>query len=503
MNIQTKYNVLKGIVIGISLLIGAVFVALLIRFTEDTPVNYVAIEDHFKYGSTGGERTAGFPYPIWKVLPRVCQRHLPEETRGNLSPGREYEAFGFIYEKGKALPIGMSKRRHLGIDRVFLNCAVCHTGTIRDTPNSALKIVTGMPAHRLRLMAFERFIFSCAKDKNFSPNHLIPEIEQSEGRLSLLDRSVVYPLAIYLMRDQLLRLESSFAFMLKPGAPDWGPGRVDTFGSAKAVFQFAMDKAPERELIGTTDFPSIWLQAPRKGMHLHWDGNNNKVEERNKSAAFGTGATPPTLDRPRIKRIEKWLLAHTPPPYPYHIDPALSAEGSKIYQRVCAGCHGISGKNFSGALIGQVTPIDEIGTDRHRLDSYTTDLAVNQNLLYAGTKDSSERFSNFKKTYGYANMPLDGIWLRAPYLHNGSVPTLYDLLEPGDQRPPFFYRGYDVYDQARIGFLSDVLEENGRRHFKFDTRLPGNGNKGHEGDAYGTTLPLDQKKALVEYMKTF
>ena len=55
------------------------------------------------------------------------------------------------------------------------------------------------------------------------------------------------------------------------------------------------------------------------------------------------------------------------------------------------------------------------------------------------------KFSHFRKTDGYANMPLDGVWLRAPYLHNGSVPTLRALLFP-EERPAVFYRGYDVYD---------------------------------------------------------
>ena len=54
-------------------------------------------------------------------------------------------------------------------------------------------------------------------------------------------------------------------------------------------------------------------------------------------------------------------------------------------------------------------------------------------------------FSQFRKTQGYANMPLDGLWLRAPYLHNGSVPDLRALLFP-EERPAAFYRAYDVYD---------------------------------------------------------
>ena len=125
----------------------------------------------------------------------------------------------------------------------------------------------------------------------------------------------------------------------------------------------------------------------------------------------------------------------------------------------------------------------------------------NQNMIFAGYE--SERFRHFRKTFGYANSPLDGVWLRAPYLHNGSVPTLRDLLEPSDQRPKSFYRGYDVYDQKKLGFISDVAHEEDRPYFLYNTDEPGNSNKGHEGKAYGTELSTAEKDALVEYLKTF
>src|SRR6185503_19072853 len=105
---------------------------------------------------------------------------------------------------------------------------------------------------------------------------------------------------------QLLTLRDRFAVFLEHD-PDFGPGRVDTFNPPKALFNFDFGKLPEKELIGVCDLPSIWNQAKREGMQLHWDGNNTKVEERNRSAAFGTGALPPTLDRDSLKRMERWL----------------------------------------------------------------------------------------------------------------------------------------------------------------------------------------------------
>ncbi|MDP9253711.1 MAG: hypothetical protein M3O66_02030, partial [Verrucomicrobiota bacterium] len=179
-------------------------------------------------------------------------------------------------------------------------------------------------------------------------------------------------------------------------------------------------------------------------------------------------------------------------------------------------------RDFSGEYVGNVVPIDKIGTDRHRLDSYTEELAATQNTLYAGYP---WRFSHFRKTFGYVNLPLDGIWLRAPYLHNGSVPTLRDLLNPSNERPTIFYRGYDVFDQTKVGFVSEVGKfddygrskdepDNPRRYFKFDTQVrsngltprdrnEGNSNVGHEGEVYGTMLSAPEKDAIVEYLKTF
>jgi hypothetical protein len=261
-----------------------------------------------------------------------------------------------------------------------------------------------------------------------------------------------------------------------------------------------MDRLDPKELLGASDFPSIWNQRRKRGMQLHWDGNNTMVEERNKSAAFGTGTTPPTIDLKAIGRVEEWIEDVKPPPYPFPVDTALATRGAAIYKQFCASCHGASGGDFSGEKVGKVTPIEDINTDRRRLDSYTYTLAVNQGTLYAGYP---HRFQHFRKTFGYANMPLDGIWLRAPYLHNGSVPTLRDLLEPAATRPPTFYRGYDVFDAKSVGFVSTVPEENGRRFFRYDTSVEGNSNAGHEGSAYGTHLPPADKAALLEYLKTF
>jgi hypothetical protein len=541
---RNRFWVLVAVVVGVPL---AFAVYAIVRFVPDYAVTYRSMDEQFKYGSTGGERASGFPYWVWKAMPVVFKDYLPK----NGLPG--YESFGMVYEldangKKMDLPVGVMHRRNLGIDRVFVNCAVCHHSTVRFSPDEKPQLVLGMPAARFNLGAFEFFLVNIAADERFSSNVIIPEIERQAGGLGPIDKYVVYPLAISIMQSRLLMLRDRFL----PMHPEtWGPGRVDTFNSAKALFNFPFHAMQEKEKIGVADFPSIWNQSQRQGMQLHWDGNNCRVEERNKSAAFGTGTTPATIDLGEIDRVERWLNTLPPPlSWPRNrvgwFDPAKAARGKPVYEKYCADCHGRSGTDFTsncmseaqrqaairacemqamdvpyGPCVGKVTRLDQVGTDPYRLDSYTYDLASNQGLLYAnvlyndgaavqtsysggGARGHSERFIHFRKTFGYANMPLDGIWLRAPYLHNGSVPTLRDLLNPPDQRPKQFYRGYDVIDPVNVGFIANVKTSDDSLFYTHDPKtgqpIPGNDNAGH---IWGTTLPPDDKDAIVEYLKTF
>jgi hypothetical protein len=89
--------------------------------------------------------------------------------------------------------------------------------------------------------------------------------------------------------------------------------------------------------------------------------------------------------------------------------------------------------------------------------------------------------------------------MRGPYLHNGSVPTIGDLLKAPAQRPASFYRGNNLLNTQDIGFVSDLAQEKGLHFVLFDTRQPGKGNAGH---LYGTGLSDQDKKAILEYLKT-
>jgi mono/diheme cytochrome c family protein len=471
----------------------------IVSLRTDRPVAYDTIEDHFKYGSIGSEPGVSLlapvggalpPYAVFTALPSICRDRLPGG----------YASLGLIFEQGRDLPIGVSRRRRIGVDHVGLNCAICHTGTVRDAPDAPPRIILGMPAHQLDLQGLVQFVLDCTLDNRTTADAVRGRLPD-DGGPALFERLLLRTGLVDRLKVQTLDLRNRIAPLFAPDVPRWGRGRVDTFNPYKAIqFNWPLDRLPRTELIGASDFPSLWNQAPREGLQLHWDGDNDSVDERNLSAGLGAGITPVTVDHRGLERVRDWIWRLPPPKYPFAIDRALAARGAPIYRQHCVQCHG--DERFrdgvrAGDRLGRVVNIADVGTDPYRLDSYTAVFAANQYALFP---ESPYRFRRFRKTDGYANHPLDGIWARAPYLHNGSVPTLRALLDPPEQRPPVFYRGYDVYDQAGVGFVSDVPAARGRSFSRYDTRVPGNANGGH---VYGTTLAAEDKRAVVEYMKTF
>jgi hypothetical protein len=471
----------------------------LFRFSGKSTPAYANDAQHFMYGSIGAEPNSGLPYWLWKTLPSL----FPNEFKGR----SDYSAFGFLYEKdadGKQrdLPIGISRRQVQGIDVVWFNCGTCHVGTWRETPEASPHIVAGMPSNNLDLHRFIRFVLSLATDERLSPDNLIPAMESQGAQFDWIDKLAWRYAVLPRVREGLVEHQSRLEPLLDK-QPAWGPGRVDTFNPYKLLLELpAGSRVPDAELVGTADFPAIFNQRPREGMKLHWDGDNDSLAERNLSAAVGAGVTPDTVDHAAIERNAAWLMDLKPPRSPYHPDPVAAERGRAIYMQACAACHGWQGSTgyvFEGAKIGQVEPNEGLGADPNRLNSYTQKFRDWQiSTMFAGTP---YHFTHFVKTDGYANLPLDGLWLRAPYLHNGSVPTLADLLLPPSRRPKAFVRGSDVIDPVKGGFVAPPCTPGAAADsFCFDTGARGNSSQGH---GYGTNLPDGQKQDLLAYLLTF
>jgi hypothetical protein len=456
------------------------FVSIISRAQPARPADadsFPEVVDHFKYGSIGTEERVGLPYWIWKVLPAVFEDKLPKR------PGVGYERIGFLLDETRhPRPIGTSYEPGR-VARVGLNCATCHVGTVREAATAPRRIVPGMPANQMDLQGYANFLTACANDPRFNYSTLMAAIQKENADLGWFQRFLYRAFVVRATRNGILDRARENAWFDR--RPPFGPGRVDTFNPYKVILELPID-----DVVGTVDLPSLWNQRMRARMWLHWDGNNDSVEERNKSAAIGAGATPDSLDLESMRRIENWILDLKPPAYPSaRIDTPAAAEGRRVWNQECASCHSVE-----SPLVGQVTSINNVGTDPERLNSFTADLARGMNTIGEGRP---WRFTHFRKTNGYANMPLDGLWLRAPYLHNGSVPTLRALLFP-EERPAVFYRGYDVYDWTNVGFVASGPEAEAQG-VRYDTTLKGNSNAGH---VYGAKLSRQDRERLLEYLKT-
>jgi hypothetical protein len=211
---------------------------------------------------------------------------------------------------------------------------------------------------------------------------------------------------------------------------------------------------------------------------------------------------------PTIKEEFASVIRHLrPPPYPYDIDATLAARGKELFyseQVGCARCHGVYDGRGNVEWPGVHK---DVGTDRARLD------VVSDKFVDAFAQSPLAAEGALLRSRGYAATPLTGVWANYPYLHNGSVPTLYHLLGPVSERPAMF----DVlaagrFDCARVGQVLFVDPGHARldptalvRRFGdnrdwFNSARPGAGNGGH--DVWPRIRTDDNRRALIEYLKT-
>jgi mono/diheme cytochrome c family protein len=211
-----------------------------------------------------------------------------------------------------------------------------------------------------------------------------------------------------------------------------------------------------------------------------------------------------------FKDIQAFLLSIQPPKYPLPIDKALAAKGEKLFTATCSRCHGTYGEKWT--YPNRIVPIDEIGTDRKRYDGISAKFGEYYNKSWFAREKPGWLSDGYQAlpSAGYQAPPLDGIWATAPYLHNGSVPTVYHVLN-SRARPKVYTRSYrtdlDAYDSRRLGWKVRELKEapdpkkTTPIEFRkvYDTGRPGRGNGGH---TYGDKLSDDERMAVIEYLKT-
>lgn len=177
-----------------------------------------------------------------------------------------------------------------------------------------------------------------------------------------------------------------------------------------------------------------------------------------------------------------------PPSWPYAVDAALAAAGEEVFGATCARCHGTYGatETYPGLLVH----VDEVGTDPVYADRFRVEGGLVDWLRASWFAEVSD----FVPERAYVAPPLDGIWVTAPYLHNGSVPDLATLLDSA-QRPAVFTKT-PVYDPVGVGW---AWTAGGAAPDAFDTSVAGYGNGGH---TYGDALTAADRAAVLEYLKT-
>ena len=238
--------------------------------------------------------------------------------------------------------------------------------------------------------------------------------------------------------------EATPRYRLDNKNPDWGPGRVDPFNPVK----FGMLKLPVDPTIGNSE---PWCRFQYEGApgYVAPLGRVERVVARSRAQQRAWQRRKPQVDpagEPRAHRavVDGGSAARVSVPTSTRRSPARAVP---FTDQQCAQCHAAGGKRT-----GTVVPVEEVGTDRHRLDMWTPAAPVAYNAFAKGYPWA---FSGFRKTGGYVTMPLDGVWLRAPYLHNRSVPSLQELFEPVAARRATFYRGYNVLEsrprRLRVG----------------------------------------------------
>ncbi len=258
------------------------------------------------------------------------------------------------------------------------------------------------------------------------------------------------------------------------------------------------------------DVPAWWLLRKKKTMYYTGSSDARAVRTLMQFmlSPFNT-ADLFHKEEATFRDIQAYLLSLRPPKYPFPIDRQLAAQGEVIFNDTCARCHGTYGAKWT--YPNRIIPIDEIGTDRARFDGLSEKAGRHYNQSWFAHERGGWFIDEFPARWpvGYQAPPLDGIWATAPYFHNGSVPTVYAVLN-SKARPRIFTRSYrtdrDAYDPVKLGWKVEVRAAPANPHAPaierrkiYDTTQPGRGNGGHP---FGDDLTEPERMAVVEYLKT-
>ncbi|HEY7285698.1 MAG TPA: di-heme-cytochrome C peroxidase [Vicinamibacterales bacterium] len=460
-----------------------------------------------------------------------------------------------------ALPVGMTVERSHLTNRVMVgfNCTTCHVGELWrngrrvriDGGPNMLRIndlfedMKGELDATLKDVAGrrERFLANVARHKLENDAAFPSDRTLAERAKDLTtDIELAQAFVEYLKKVPVIAAQTK---------TQNGYGRADAFGVARNLL-FGKDPQNLRPQNAPASFPHMW--GIETTAWLQWGANMNSVMERNIGQSLGVGAvfdaasfaTTSRLDN--LNRLEHTVYKLTPPAWPADvfgaIDQTKAARGRDLYDRHCANCHE---KPFavtpSGLVVYQLFTLKEMGVsplvatnfdDTVVVDGKTMRFAAAAFGALEGLKEQYYKANNvpeetraewegrtrrpppqwkpsmrstladadmFPDTKGgrvYPAKPLAGVWATAPYLNNGSVANMWDLLTAPASRPRKFVLGSREYDVEKLGYVTTADTKSPAAAWEYDTSLVGNANGGH---VYGTNLPDDDKWALIEFLK--
>ena len=309
---------------------------------------------------------------------------------------------------------------------------------------------------------------------------------------------------------------------------------------APASYPFVWDTPKHKRVQWNGSAPNLGVQ--RSGSMLRNIGEVIGVFGEVRIESESAGFLPKyenSANHENLKLIEEWITSLASPKWPGKIDLALAAQGKDLYDKECASCHAVvDPSNTPVPTPVTMTPVADVQTDPVlATDFLKRTLAANAltgKLTSANPRNLFQRFDaeapastltvnaavgarafhtppflssavdairgaweglpTIAELSAYKARPLNGVWATAPYLHNGSILTLWEVIVPKDRKPKFCV-GTALYDSKLGGYMNDC---NGR-HSELDTTKAGNHNSGH---TYGQDLKESQSWALLEYLKT-
>ena len=433
-----------------------------------------------------------------------------------------------------ARPLGMVSRTIAGptplvrIDAVTLGCASCHAGPTYDstgTPNPDVAWL-GLPNTSLDLEAYTQAVYRGLELAAANPDSFRDRVHRTFPEMGFSERLTLRMVLMRRLQSRIRELQRGVDAPL----PFSSGGAGRTNGAAALRHRFGLPVARDSSVESTafTSIPDLshrglrssllydGVYAPLTGERftpLSGDPRPQHVDSLASIVAFfivpTMGADPEVAERaiPAMRGIVQWLARdYRPPPFPGSIDEALARDGEAVYAQRCASCHGIHAEGPRPRRLvsfpNRLVPQHEMGTDSSRWAMTDT------GFVRAFDEQAFRRYVSVARTGGYVAPILSGVWATAPYLHNGSVPTMWHLLTPAE-RPEVFSVGGHRLDFEQLG-ISGELQADGTFRAPgsftpwstpemYDTRRPGMSRAGHESQVTG--LSSADKRALIEYLK--